>query len=115
MSLKHILGNLPVIRILDFMIDNQAQDHTKKDIAEGAEIGPKAMKTDFTHLVECGVVCETRKIAGVGLYTLDVTNVMTTALIQFDETLTDYCTEKILAVEDEYDEERVPRLPEPED
>ena len=113
MALKHILGNLPVIRILDFMIDNQAYDHTKNDIAEGAEIGPTAMKTDFPGLVECGVIFETRKVGGVGLYALDVTNEMTQSLIQFDTSLTDYCTDKILETEAALDEVYGEGLPEP--
>lgn len=102
MTLKHILGDLPVIRILDFLLDNQAYDHTKSGIAEGAGIGPTVMKRDFPNLVECGIVFETRRISGVGLYALDVTNEMTQSLIEFDEKLTDYCTDKIL---DEQEEE----------
>ena len=112
MALKHILGNLPVIKILDFLIDNQAYDHTKTDIAIGAEIGPTSMKNDFPNLVKCGVVFETRKVGGVGLYALDVTNEMTTSLIAFDNALTEYCTQKIEA---DLDEEYGEPMPEPED
>lgn len=111
MALKHILGNLPVIKILDFIIDNQLQDHTKKDIMEGAEIGPTAMRADFPNLLGWGIIFETRRVGGTGLYSLDMENEMTRLLIQFDDTLTDYCTDKAMAEADALGE----GLPEPED
>jgi|LGOV01.1.fsa_nt_gb hypothetical protein len=121
--MKHILGNLPVIRILDFLVDNQIGDHTRAEIAHHAEAGPTAMKNDFPLLVRCGVVIETRKIGGVPLYALDTENEMTQSLIKFDDALTEYCTDAVLAAEvekieevigeEEYDEEYAPGLPEP--
>jgi len=110
MALKHILGDLPVIRILDFLVDNQDNDHTRAEIAHYAEIGPTAMKNDFPRLVGCGVVFETRKIGGVGLYSLDVTNEMTQSLIEFDARLTEYSMKKD---DDALDEEYGEPLPEP--
>lgn len=101
MALKHIFGDVPVIKILDYLIDNQLEDHTASDIAEGAEIGPTAMKRNFKCLTQCRIVFVTRKIGGVSLYSLDMENEMTTSLIAFDEKLTDYCTDKII---DEIDE-----------
>ena len=110
--LKHVLGNLPVIRILDFMLDNQGHDFTKKEIAEEAGIGPTAMKNNFQNLVECGVVFEARRIGGVGLYALDVTNEMTQSLIEFDAQLTEYCDKRS---DEALDEAFGDPLPEPED
>ena len=57
--LKHILGNLPVIRILDFMIDNPNNDYTRAEIAHYAQVGPTAMKDGFKCLEQCGLVIET--------------------------------------------------------
>jgi DNA-binding transcriptional regulator YhcF (GntR family) len=121
--LKHILGNIPVIRILDFLIDNQISDHTRAEIAHYTQVGPTAMKEGFKCLEQCGIVIETRKIGGVPLYVLDMENKMTQSLIKFDEALTDYCTDKILDAEvkkieevigeEEYDEEYAHGLPEP--
>ena len=101
MALKHIIGDLPVIKILDYLIDNQLEDHTASDITEGAEIGPTAMKRNFKCLKQCGIVLVTRKIGGVPLYALDMENEMTQSLIAFDEKLTDYCTDKIIDETDE--------------
>lgn len=99
MALKHILGNLPVIKILDFLVDNPNQDYTRAEIAHYTQVGPTAMKDGFKCLEQCGIVIETRRIAGVSLYHIDAYNEMTQALIEFDEALTDYCTDKILEVD----------------
>jgi hypothetical protein len=113
MELKHILGNLPVIRILDFLVDNPNNDYTRAEIAHYAQVGPTAMKEGFKCLEQCGIVIETRKIGGVPLYHIDAHNEMTQALITFDEALTDYCTDKILDTEAALDEEYGEPLPEP--
>ena len=116
MALKHILGNLPVIRILDFLIDNPNNDYTRAEIAHYTQVGPTAMKEGFKCLEQCGIVIETRRIAGVPLYTLDRENEMTQALTRFDDELTDYCTDKILdaeaaTIEEEISEEQLAELP----
>lgn len=96
MSLKHILGDMPVINMLDFFIENVETDFTRAEIAHYANVGPTAMKANFRCLTQCGVVVETRKIGGVPLYAIDMTNRATELLIKFDEDLTDYCTDMIL-------------------
>ena len=96
MSLKHILGDLPVISMLDFFIENVESDFTRAEIAEYANIGPTAMKANFKCLTQCGVVVETRRIAGVPLFAIDMSNKLTESITKFDEELTDYCTDRIL-------------------
>ena len=116
MSLKHVLGNLPVIRILDFLIDNPNNDYTRAEIAHYTQVGPTAMKEGFKCLEQCGIVIETRQIGRVHLYTLDRDNKMTQSLTEFDEALTDYCTDKIsgtevATIEEEISEEQLAELP----
>jgi len=116
MALKHILGDLPVIRMLDFFVEHNTGDHTRAEIAKYTDSGPTAMKKDFPLLVRCGIIIETRRIAGVPLYAIDLENDMTQSMIKFDDDLTGYCTNMLLEEsgeknaetlgEDEYDEAR---------
>jgi len=99
MALKHILGDIPVIKILDFLIDHTQQDYTKAEIAYETQVGPTSMKNDLQSLIKCGVIVETRKIGGVQLYTLDMDNKMTQSLMTLDKELIDYCTDRILIIE----------------
>jgi len=101
MNLKHILGDLPTINLLDFFIDNDDNDFTRAEIAHYANIGPTAMKRNFKCLTQCGVIIETRKIGGVPLYAIDMMNRVTELIIKFDEDLTDYCTDKIIDEQDD--------------
>lgn len=102
MALKHILGEVPVIKILGFLLDHRGYDYTKAEITEYAGIGQADMKRDFPLLVKFGVVTETRKIGGVQLYRLDMANAITSSMTVFDETLTAYC-----GYEEEHDEDEV--------
>ena len=112
MPLKHILGDIPVIRILDYLLEQQGNDRTKTEITAGAKVGFAGTKYHLPQLVECGVVFETRKIGGVQLYALDVTNEMTQSLIELDAKLTEFTMKRD---DDALDEEYGEPLPEPED
>ena len=87
MALKHVLGDVPATRILDFMLKHIEYDCTPKEVAEYADVAPSAVKRDIARLVECGVVNETRKIGGVQLYILNNDSVVTEALINLDRVI----------------------------
>ena len=90
MALKHALGDIPMVRVLDFMLEHLGLDYTTKEIAEYADVAPGAVKRDFGRLIECGMVTETRKIGVSQLYTLNTDDVIADALIEFDEVLSSY-------------------------
>ena len=87
MTLNHVLGKVPMIQVLDFMMSHIEYDISIKEIIEYTGVGPTDMKRDFPGLVECGVVTETRKIGGVQLYRLNDTNVVTEELFELDRVL----------------------------
>ena len=84
MSLTHVLGKVPMIQVIDFMLEYMEYDCTTKEIIEHTGVGSTDMKRDFSGLVECGMVVETRKIGGVQLYTLNTDDVVLEALIDLD-------------------------------
>jgi len=90
MALKHILGTVPVIKILDYLLDHDGSDYTKDEIQEYAGVRPVDMRNDFHCLIDCGVLVKTRKIRGAQLYRMDMENKLTQALLIFDEAITDY-------------------------
>lgn len=81
--LKHILGTVPAIKILDFFLDNDGTDYITDEIQKYAEVRPVDMKDVFPRFIECGIIIETRKIRGASLYKLDHDNLVTQALITF--------------------------------
>jgi len=90
MVLKHALGDIPMVRVLDFMLEHLGLDYTTKEIAEYAHVSPGAVKRDFGRLIECGMVTETRKIGVWQMYTLNIVDGVTDALVEFDDALNDY-------------------------
>lgn len=95
MTLKHILGTVPAIKILDFLLD-QTQDYTQHEIQRYAEVRPVDMKRDFHCLVDCGVVIETRKIRGASLYKPNPDNHVMQSLILLGEAIDDYETDILI-------------------
>ena len=47
MALKHILGSVPVIKILDHLLDNDGTDYTKDEIQNYANVRHVDMKDAF--------------------------------------------------------------------
>jgi hypothetical protein len=87
MALKHILGTVPVIRILDFLLDHRNTDYTKAEIAKNAGVGPTDMRKDFHCLLDCEMVVETRKIGGVQLYKLSEDDITIDAVLNLVATI----------------------------
>ncbi len=94
MALNHVLGKVPMIQVLDFMMEYIEYDCTVKEIIDHTGVGPTDMKRDFPGLVESDVVTETRKIGGVQLYRLNDTNVVTETLFELDRVLSDHMSEE---------------------
>ena len=87
MALKHVMGNVPVIRMLDFIIGSPYTDHTKGEIEEQAGVRPVDMKRDFPNLLGNNLVVETRRIRGEPLFMLNKENYITQAMIEFNDVL----------------------------
>jgi len=107
MTLTHVLGNVPMIQVIDFMLEHIEHDITVKEIIEYTGVGATDMKRDFPGLVESGVVVETRKIGGVQLYLLNSSSEVVDALIDLDNVLSDHMSEKIAVAEMNEDPEMI--------
>jgi DNA-binding transcriptional ArsR family regulator len=94
MALKHILGEVPVIKILGFLLDHRGYDYPKVEIAEHADVGPTDMRKDFHCLIDCEMVVETRKIGGVQLYKLNEDDIIIDAMLNLVATI-GHVSEKI--------------------
>ena len=105
MALKHILGTVPVIKILDLLLEHPEKDYPQNEIQEYAEIRPVDMKRDFHCMVDCGVLTETRKIRGAPLYKINQDNPVMQSLLLLGEAIDDYETDTIIddVVDDDYD------------
>ena len=84
----------PVIRVLDFLMDNEAFDYSKTDIARGAGISRTTLFSIWKLLEEAGIVVETRKVGRAKMYRLNKENPIVKKFIELDEALSDYYASK---------------------
>lgn len=95
MALKHIFGETPVIKILDFLIDHRGYDYSKTELAEHAGIGWTTINRYWRNLEDWKLVTPTRKIGRATLYKLNEENPITKELLKFDEVSSTYMSERI--------------------
>lgn len=78
------LGENPVFKIVDFLIENKGMDLTKKDIIEGAGISRASLFNYWEQIEEQGIVVFTRKFGKTKLYTLNSKNPIVKKLLELE-------------------------------
>lgn len=94
--LLEYLGEHPMLRILDFLIENKIFDYSKKQIAEETGLSKVTFLKYFKKLEELGLVSVTRKFGKVKLYTLNEENSLTKQFIAMDLALSNYAARQLV-------------------
>ncbi len=81
------LGENPVFRIVDFLIENKGMDVTKKDIIEGAGISRASLFNCWKQLEEQEIVLVRRQFGKTKLYTLNSGNPIVRKLLELESVL----------------------------
>ena len=91
--LLNLTGELPLFKIIDFLLENKGMDFSKSDIANGAEISRASLFNYWNEIEKYGIVKVTRSFGKTKLYTLNVKNPVTQKII---ESLSNVCTRAVL-------------------
>ena len=94
---RETLGNTPIIRVLDFLIEGRGLDYSLSDIAENSNIGWTTLHRIWGRLLKTGMVKQTREIGRAKLFKLNEENPTVKELIKFYDTLLRQHTEKHLS------------------
>ena len=78
------LGENPVLKIVDFLIENKGIDMSKKEIIDGAEISRASLFNYWEQIEEQGIVVVTRKFGNTKLYTLNSKNQIVKKLLELE-------------------------------
>lgn len=81
------LGPTPVLRILDYFLDNPLSDFSKNEIVKNLEMGRVTFFKYWGELEKSGAVKVTRKIGRATLYKIDRENEIVKYLIKLDMSL----------------------------
>ena len=85
--LLQLTGELPLFKIIDFLVDNKEMDFTKKDIAEGAGISRASLFNYWKELDKYKIVTITRVFGKTKLYTLNTNSVITKRILDLEKAL----------------------------
>lgn len=92
--LLSLTGDMPLFKIVDFLLDNKGMDFSKTDIAKGAEISRASLFNYWAELERYGIVKVTRSFGNTKLYTLNSKNPVTQKIIELEKTLIAEALEK---------------------
>jgi len=85
--LVSFIGEAPIFKIVDFLIENKGTDMSKKQIIEGAEISRASLFNYWEQLEMQGIVCITRKFGNTKLYTLNSKSEIVKKLLELESVL----------------------------
>ena len=85
--LLNLTGEMPLFKIIDFLLDNKGMDFSKSDISKGAEISRASLFNYWNEIEKHGIVKVTRSFGKTKLYTLNVKNPVTLKIIELEKTL----------------------------
>ena len=85
--LLNLTGDMPLFKIIDFLLENKGMDFSKKDIAKGAEISRASLFNYWNELERYGIVKVTRSFGKTKLYTLNSKNQVAQKIIDLEKTL----------------------------
>jgi hypothetical protein len=83
-SFSLVFGDAPVLRVVDFLLDNQEFDYSLTDIAKGASVGWTTIHQFWPHVTKIGLVRKTRRVGRAELYKLNQDSPIVQKLIDVD-------------------------------
>lgn len=86
-SFRMVFGDAPIIKVIDFFLDNREFDYSLTDIAKNADIGWSTLHQFWNDVVELGIVVKTRRIGRADLYKLNTASPLVKKLIELDTTI----------------------------
>ena len=85
--LLQLTGEIPLFKIVDFLVENKGMDFTKKDISEGSEIARASLFNYWPELEKRQIVNVTRKFGKTKLYTLNSESAIVKKILELEMTL----------------------------
>lgn len=81
------LGENPLFKIVDFLVENKGTDMSKKEIIEGAGISKATLFNYWGQIEAQGIVTVTRTFGKTKLYTLNSKNPIAKKLLELESVL----------------------------
>jgi hypothetical protein len=79
-----VFGDSPVVRVIDFFLDNREFDYSLTEIAKGARVSWSTLNVLWPKFVKLKMVRKTRRIGRAVMYRLDAKNPLVQRLQELD-------------------------------
>lgn len=80
----------PMLKVLDFLMDNESFDYSKTDIAEGAGLSRGTLFKVWPRLEALGLVTATRTVGQAKMYRLNKQNPIVKKLMELDDVISEH-------------------------
>ncbi len=90
-------GNAPIVKVLDFLIENRIFDYSKTEIARESEIGWSTLHGIWNELEKNGIVIKTRTIGRAEMYKLNTETSIVEKFIDLDRTFSRNYSDTLIA------------------
>lgn len=80
----------PMLRVLDFLMDNESFDYSKTDIAEGTELSRTTLFKAWSKLEALDLIIATRTVGQAKMYKLNKKSPIVKKLMELDDSISEY-------------------------
>ena len=84
------MGNSPINRILDFLIENDRTNWSMIEIKDGAKVGYATLKIILPKLVEKGLIIIDKEIGKVKLYKINIESLIVQKIYELYNEINNY-------------------------
>jgi len=85
--LLKLTGDMPMFKIVDFLLENKGLDFSKSEIAKGANVSRASLFNYWKEVERYGIVRVTRSFGKAKLYTLNAKSPITQKIIQLEKSI----------------------------
>lgn len=90
----------PMLKVLDFLMDNESFDYSKTDIAEGTGLSRATLFKAWPKLDALDLITSTRSVGQAKMYKLNKQNPIVKKLMELDDAISEYYALKHCSPED---------------
>ena len=94
--LLSLTGELPLFKIIDFLLENKGMDFSKSEIAKGSAISRASLFNYWPEIEKHGIVAVTRQFGKAKLYTLNSKNSVVQRIIELEKALISEAMGKVI-------------------
>ena len=84
----------PMLKVLDFLMDNESFDYSKTDIAQGSGLSRTTLFKVWPRLEELELIAATRTVGQAKMYRLNKQNPIVKKLMELDDAISEYFAQK---------------------